>query len=61
MDQSIHFARMAELEEGTGTEASDSQLLETVYSSDLEDSVRWAVAFSFFVCFAAFPHVCSAS
>jgi hypothetical protein len=40
MDQSIHFARMAELEEGTGTEASDSQLLETIYSSDLEDSVR---------------------
>ncbi|KAK3128219.1 hypothetical protein QOZ80_6BG0458580 [Eleusine coracana subsp. coracana] len=32
--------KMAELEEGTETEASDSQLLETLYSSDLEDSVR---------------------
>ncbi|TVU12914.1 hypothetical protein EJB05_46581, partial [Eragrostis curvula] len=30
--------KMAELEEGTGTEASDSQLLETFYSNDLEDS-----------------------
>lgn len=43
--------RMADLEEGTGTEASDSQLLETLYSSDLEESVRWALAF-LFVCYA---------
>jgi hypothetical protein len=42
---SIYFARMAELEEGTGTEASDSELLEQFYSHDSEDCTRWAVVF----------------
>ncbi|TVT98082.1 hypothetical protein EJB05_56624 [Eragrostis curvula] len=36
----VDLLRMAELEESTGTEASDSQLLETFYSNDLEDSAR---------------------
>jgi hypothetical protein len=34
------FARMTELEEGTGTEASDSQLLEKFDLSDSEDATR---------------------
>jgi len=37
---SIHVARMAELEEGSGTEASDTQLLEEFDSIHSEDYVR---------------------
>jgi hypothetical protein len=38
---------MAELEEGTGTEASDSQLLEKLDSSDPEGSSRYVVSWPF--------------
>jgi hypothetical protein len=41
------FARMAELEEGTGTEASDSQLLEKLDSDDSGASLRYVVNWAF--------------
>jgi len=48
---------MAELEEGSGTEASDTELLEQVDSIQSEDYARWADQFlaflkSFFVLFS---------
>jgi hypothetical protein len=38
---------MAELEEGTGTEASDSQLLEKLDSDDSGASLRYVVIWAF--------------
>lgn len=44
MIQIIYFARMVELEEGTGTEASDSEILEKLHFEDLEDCTRYEAA-----------------
>jgi len=40
---------MAELEEGSGTEASDTELLEQVDSIQSEDYARWADQFLAFL------------
>lgn len=47
---SIYFTRMAELEEGSGTEASDTELLEEQFDSiQSEDYARWADQFLAFL------------